>query len=720
MMSGIRGNKEIQEGKSDHRREIKLSTKLSVFCAVVLAVCMTISNVISSVLINSAMSKATAAQFNKICDSNVLKIDAVLEECSSISETIISEFQYLYDKRSKHLDSEAIYPCSTCEGVLLTEEEKNAENIIINAIWAALQTNDYLVGVGMSMEPYAFSPAIRDFAPYGVKEDLSTRRIENYVYESYKDREYYTGAMGGDVAFMDAYVDINGTLMYSIGYPIMYQGKFMGEVTLDIKSTLFSMLDETDPDYPSMDVDLVRSNHNIIYSTHADTISKNMGEQVKGSSYDKLSSNMAGGGRFYQTMNKADGEYVCFAAPVKVGSETWYVMSSVLKKEYKAATDLIFYLNMLLSAATIIITILMIGSTLKKMLKPLQEIEAAADSMADGNLQVEIAYSERDDIGSLAESMRTMMRRTRAVIRDLSELLAQIAEGNFQVEMKNKEIYVGDFEPLMAALKNIVDKLNSSLNGVKTASEQVNLGSGQVAAASQALAQGATEQASTVQELFASMEEISKEVTRTAEKAGRANEIADTMGEDVVKSNGKMQEMSEAMQDITEKSGEIEKIIKTIDDIAFQTNILALNAAVEAARAGEAGKGFAVVADEVRNLAQKSAGAAKNTAQLIEDTIQSVTRGGRITEETASELQVLSDNVGQVAKLVQEISKASSTQSDKVVQATKGVEQISSVVQANSATAEECAATSEELSSQASELNNMVTMFRLRDNEYGE
>ena len=712
-----RAKKEDWAGRRFHLKEMKLASKLSTICAIVLLVCMMTSNVISVARVSNKLHGAVDAQFNKLCDENVLKIDSILSEYARISEAISYEMEYMYNRESRGLGGEATYTSSVC-GEPLTQDQKDAETIILNSIWAALDGNDDLEGVGVFFEPNAFSSSIRNYGPYGVKKDISTGRIENFTYDRYETREYYAGARGGEISFMDAYVDTNGTLMFSIGYPIMYNGEFKGIVLLDIASDIFSMLDATDTTYPSMYIDLVRDNYNIIYSTHTDSITKNMRELVKASSYDELVGNMGTGERFRLTTKEDGGKYMRYAAPVKVGDETWYVMTSLLEKEYTAAVDSITFTAILLSVITIVLIILLINSILRKMLKPLEEIGDVANSMADGVLQVDIAYESKDEIGGLADSMRVMTKRTREVIQDLSGILSQLANGNFRVEMKNKDIYVGDFHPLIVAIEDIIEKLNSALMNIKIASEQVNRGAEQVASASQDLSQGATEQASTVEELSATMEEISNETKRTAQKAGEANEIADTMGTEVIRSNDKMQEMSEAMQDITEKSSEIEKIIKTIDDIAFQTNILALNAAVEAARAGAAGKGFAVVADEVRNLAQKSAEAAKNTTQLIEGTIQSVANGGRITEETASALQIVADNVSQVAKLVQEISIASNEQADSIAQVTTGIEQISAVVQTNSATAEESAATSEELSSQANIMNNMVSRFKLNEDGY--
>ena len=237
--------------------------------------------------------------------------------------------------------------------------------------------------------------------------------------------------------------------------------------------------------------------------------------------------------------------------------------------------------------------------------------------------------------------------------------------------------------------------------------------SDQVSSGAQALSQGATEQASSVEELAASINEISNNINQTAQQAQDASDKSMQVGEKAGESNNRMHDMLQAMADINASSGEIGKIIKTIEDIAFQTNILALNAAVEAARAGAAGKGFAVVADEVRNLASKSAEASKNTAVLIENSLQAVENGKRIADETAQSLEVVISDIQEASSLMGSIAKAATDQAESISQITLGIDQISSVVQTNSATAEESAAASEELSGQAQILNELVRKFRL-------
>ncbi len=354
----------------------------------------------------------------------------------------------------------------------------------------------------------------------------------------------------------------------------------------------------------------------------------------------------------------------------------------------------------------------------RTIVKPLDQIDNAMEGLARGEMAQSLDYESEDEFGMLVKSVQSTCAGLEAVVRDLTYLLDEMAGGNFNLFAK-EEAYIGDFGPLLQSIRNMNKNLSETMRQINDASDQVASGADQVSSGAQALSQGATEQASSVEELAATVNEISREVNNTAGNAKEASGKVQEAQEKLTVSNEQMQDMIVAMEDISQKSGDIGKIIKTIEDIAFQTNILALNAAVEAARAGEAGKGFAVVADEVRNLASKSAEAASNTTALIEGTIQAVENGTEIVGRTAEAIQETVESTKSAVTYVDEITTAADRQAEEISQVTTGMDQISSVVQTNSATAEESAAASEELSSQAQILKSLVARFKLRDKSRG-
>ena len=368
----------------------------------------------------------------------------------------------------------------------------------------------------------------------------------------------------------------------------------------------------------------------------------------------------------------------------------------------------------ILIVITMLIAIFMGLYMSRSIVTPVNEMQEVTLAVSKGDFESVIRYESGDALGHLADNMRNLTATIKEIITDVEMQLSAMGEGNFNVRSRNTEMYLGSFSRLQDAMTSLAQTVSETLLRISTSADQVNTGGEQISSSAQAMAQGATEQASSVQELAATIGEISHAVDKTAEHAQSAKQDNQRSHDQIAVCSGHMADLMKAMKDIEDKSLEISKVIKTIEDIAFQTNILALNAAVEAARAGAAGKGFAVVADEVRNLATKSQEASRSTAVLIEDTVKAVNEGSRLSVETDEALKEVVIGAQKVMDAVTEISNAADDQARDVQQVSTGIDQISSVVQTSSATAEQSAAASQELSGQASLLKELIGRFTLR------
>ncbi|MCC2878860.1 methyl-accepting chemotaxis protein [Lachnoclostridium pacaense] len=386
---------------------------------------------------------------------------------------------------------------------------------------------------------------------------------------------------------------------------------------------------------------------------------------------------------------------------------------SRLSKELTRQSNLTVVCMALLSVAAFCVSMILATFIARAISRPMEQCSERLVGLSQGDLQTSVpVVDSEDETGILADATKELVDRLKSVIEQLASILGSIADGNLDIPYTQD--FSGDFAALHTSSSKIIDSLNEAFHMIDQSAGQVDSGAEQVSMGAQALSQGATEQASSIEELAATINDISSQVNKIAENAQKARKESERQGANLDESSRKMQDMVSAMDQISSKSGEIGKIIKTIEDIAFQTNILALNAAVEAARAGEAGKGFAVVADEVRNLAGKSADAAKNTTGLIEETIQAVENGTEIAALTADALKEVVESSHHVAGLVDLIAEASNTQAVSISQVTQGVDQISSVVQTNSATAQESAAASEELAGQSRMMKDLIGRFKLK------
>ena len=395
-----------------------------------------------------------------------------------------------------------------------------------------------------------------------------------------------------------------------------------------------------------------------------------------------------------------------------IGSTGWGILSSVPESEFKSKIALVSNRILIINVIALILMAAIVTLLSSRITNPLKRLSRITQELVNGNFDVEIHSDSQDEVGQLANGMSLLVQKLRTYmdyIDEISESLDSFAEGNLDINLKYD--YSGEFGKLKTSLEGTVEAFTRIIEDIVSISSQLASGSMEIANGAQQLANGSTEQSSSIQNLASNINEISEHINQSAEHTTVLTSQIGMVGNSAHTSNEQMEHMVEAMDRINKESMEIGKIIKTIEDIAFQTNILALNAAVEAARAGASGKGFAVVADEVRNLATKSSEAAKNTTALIENSVRAVKDGSQIVSETKESLEEVINAVDQSTSMIQSISDSAMEEASKIEYIRTAVDEISAVVHSNSAAAEESSAASEELSGLAATLEMVAKRF---------
>ncbi len=539
----------------------------------------------------------------------------------------------------------------------------------------------------------------------------------------YSDREYVRQAMEGNVFVSEPLISkVTGELSIMVAAPLYAEGNYgksiVGVVYFvphetflnDIVSAI--QLGENSRAY------MINKSGGTIADITLDTITvQNIEEEAKSDSSLKelaaIHAKMRQGENGFGSYTKGEDKMFAAYAPV-LGTDGWSIAVTAPQINYLASTRDAMVINIAVILASIFISVIVALLLAINIGRPMQACVKRMKLLVDGDLDTPMPkVSNKDETGVLVRSTEALVEGLRIVINDISYLLNEMANQNLDVHTKHEDVYVGSFQNILVSMRNMRIELSNAMRQVNHSAEEVANASHQLSSSAQTLSQGTAEQAGSVQELATRISVISEEVKDTADGALDVRSQTHQTGKEVFLCNQKMQNLIEAMEKIQASSEEIEKILKTIDDIAFQTNILALNAAVEAARAGRAGKGFAVVAEEVRSLAGKSAQAAQNTSELIENSTDAVHMGTGIAKNTADVLLGVVNSIQSVVDAIDHIAIVSNEQSQSVEQVSEGINQISVVVQSNSATAEEGAAASEQLSAQAACLKELVDQFTL-------
>lgn len=678
----------------------RLSVKIPVIIAIFIAVVMAITAITITIMADNAVKDMVRKELDYIADTNSMAVEAYLNSMLTFSRANSMEVQ-----RYRNLG------------------EEEAAKMLIESLSSVLK-DPKIFGVYYAFEPNVYFPNTPNGRSYYAYRDGDEIGIDIFDdYDSYGQADYYLPAKVNRATHVtEPYVwelgNGESVNLITLSTPVLdRKGNFIGVANCDIDvSSLESVSYETGG-YESAFIYVVTGEGICIaHSTDKSVVGK-VPSMISESSAVKEAVKLGKDTKEYIKNPYMKGKKAVLfhkAISFKGTDVNWSVAYAVDRGEAIKTVLRISLALIGISIVGLIALILLSNYTVKKYLKPIDPVMVMAENM--GNCQLRNANNpvvdSDDELGKLAEIFVETSSRMCEYMTEVSTVLDNIANCNLDINFDKD--FKGDFKLIEENINTILNALNTTFMKIRDSAIQVTMGADHFSSSAQSMSQGSMEQASQIEELSAKITEITEQVKDSAMHAKEANHKAENVGIELENSNAQMRELLIAMETMTDTSSQIGNIIKTIEDIAFQTNILALNAAVEAARAGEAGKGFAVVADEVRNLASKSAEAAKDTTALIESSMHSVSEGAKYANTTAASLESVVSGTKEILAAIAEISGKTDMQTSALDEATIGLSQISKVVQTNAAIAEENAAASEELTAQAQLLHGYINEFKVR------
>lgn len=697
-----------------------LARTLSTRSGITVFVCLLVIGAVLLFMVAHSVRALLDSSFTQITETNAAKIKEKMYASERDNELIADYIKLNYNQILAD-STNAGAMSSIMENTPLTVGAKSLENYLIGSLQSITKSNTIIQGIGVFFEPYMVDPNVEHYGLYILKKEGSETETEKIYADATWTKQYYIDTIKTGKAFMTSpYVGAFDTKVFTITTPIVVDGRTIGIMLADLKLDELAKIDFRHQNNKTFMLALVNQNDEMMFhSKDSEAMGKPFLDRVpEQKARDVINKSREGDQAFRLVVRGTDKiQREVFFYPIMAAGQKWWVYSAVEKSDFYSQMNSLIAVTVILLLLAVVILIVTMLIQIRKSLKPLDELVIAGEALQEGNLGYKIQYSGDNEIGRVCTAMQEAFINLENVIGEISTALKGLSEGD--LTYMPKQIYVGEFEEIKTSYLRLLEGLNAGFRKIKVSATQISDGADQVSQGAQSLSQSSTQQAASLEELSATIGDITGKINLNAKSADEANELSDQIGDAIEISNAHMNDLMNAMEKMTEASSEVNKIIKTIDDIAFQTNILALNAAVEAARAGEAGKGFAVVADEVRNLASKSATAAKSTTELIETSINAVAEGKEIAEKTAQSLDLVVQNANTITVKIREILTSSEEQAVSASQINLGADQISSAVQTNSATSEESAAASEELASQANILDTLIAQYKMLD-DYAE
>ena len=695
LRKGVYGTRYRTKMRMEKKR-YRLTSRIPIIIIAAVTVIVAIMCILFFVMSRDIVSSLVNDQVNNIATQNTQTVNAYITSMQVYSEALRDDVL-----RYRTLGKDAAAPMLESA---LRDVVKSGR---VFSAYFAFEPDQFFPETPDGLSYYAYTDGnniamdiLNDYADYGGGDYYATTKsiMKTHITEPY------------------SYDLTNGQTVWliTLSNPIVENGKFLGVANCDIIVDSIGSLNFTNGPYNNGYSAILSSGGTYIANTKDSSL---IGSSVKSGDFKEAASGNTSVVRNAYDSLISSNAITCYEAIRLDGSDLSWISSFVISSDDAfAKINLVTIAVVIIGVIGIALLAVICVIILRKSLYPITPLLAIAEktNRFDFSDDGKMYNFPPNEFGSLAKGFMDMSDHLQNIVRDESMVLGAMANGDFTVTSGCESEYVGGLADILYSIRNISDALNSTITQIDNSSQRVSTGAGQLSDGANSLSLGAAQQAAAVEELSATIAELSEQVKRNAEEAHNVNEKVSIAAGNVEQSNERMQQLISSMNDIRQSSMEIDKVIKTIEDIAFQTNILALNAAVEAARAGDAGKGFAVVADEVRNLANKSQQAAKSTAGLITTAVNAVQLGSRIADETAESLLSTVEDIKGITSGVNDISDASKRQAESISQVSIGISQIADVVQNNSATSEETAASSAELSSQAQLLGELVEKFRLK------